>query len=439
MGVKEAFLSRLLASSDTFSDEQVAQTISMLVEHGVKHRASDIHIEPQERFVNIRYRIDGRLRSMQKLPLAALPAIVKQIKDLAHLRPDETRLPQEGQYAVLVDDAELEIQVSTMPVIGGEKVVLHIARRLNEPPALEELGFWGPNLAKLRQVLTHPHGLVMVAAPRRNGTTTTLHSLLRLLRMPAVSIATVEQSLSYRLPGASQTILRPAHGISPADCLQAALNQDPNVLMLSDMRDKKSADLVISAASSGHFLLVGIHADSATAALAHLRAMGDEPYLLTHAFRAALSQRLLRRLCAHCRIAYAPLPEDIKEIEKAFGLTTASARASLHMLDQQAAAEGLGGKDVHTTPTRILQLWRAHDEGCEACNYTGYQGALAAIEVLTETPALQSTLLTTTDANKLRRLALKEHFIPMEIDGLIKAVRGQTMLAEVLRTVPGPG
>jgi type II secretory ATPase GspE/PulE/Tfp pilus assembly ATPase PilB-like protein len=241
MGVKDSFLGKLLGSSDRFTAEQVTQTVHLLVEHGVNHHASDIHIEPHERFVQVRYRIDGNLRSVHKLPIAALPAVAGQIKTLAHLHATTDHIPQEGQYATLVGDEQFEIQVNTLPVIGGEKIVLHINRRLESPPSLEELGFWGDNLKTLHDALAHPHGLLLVTTPRRSGKTTTMHSMLQLINVPSVSVATVEGAIEYRLPGASQTLAKPHHGITFHDGLQAAVNQDPNIVMISSLPDKQTA------------------------------------------------------------------------------------------------------------------------------------------------------------------------------------------------------
>lgn len=434
MGVKNAFLGKLLASSDKFTDEQVAQTINLLVEHAVTHGASDIHIEPHDRFVQVRYRIDNVLKGTHKLPLAALPAVVAQIKDLAHLKGGEILVPQEGQYATLVGEEQFEVQVYTMPVVGGEKVLLHISRRLDKPPTLAALGFWGDGLHTLQQVLSRTHGLVIMATPRRNGKTTALHSMLQMVNTPAISIATVEESLEYRISGASQTIVRPQQGITHFEGLQAVLNQDPNVIMISNVTDKASADAVVRAAAGGHIVLAGMHADNAAAATAHLQSMTEEGFLFATALRAAVSQRLVRRLCNHCRESYQPSPDELRSIEKSFGIGSTVARQKIHQLETAAVREGLGGKTATTTPQGITTLWRASDDGCQACNHTGYQGAIAVVEVLSiEKNTLEGTLLTSVTADKVRKAALKDGFIPMELDGLIKALCGQTTLAELLR------
>lgn len=434
--MKNAFLGKLLSSSDKFSDEQVAQTINMLIEHGVKHQASDIHIEPQDRFAQVRYRVDNVLRNVHKLPLAALPAVIDQLKELARMK-GESHVPGEGQYAALVGEDQFEIQVYTMPVVGGEKAVLHISRRLNKPPTLTELGFWGDGLLALQQVLARSHGLILVAAPRRNGKTTTLHSMLQTVNTPSISVATVEHAIEYRASGASQTQVRPLQGITFEAGLQAALHQDPNIIMVSDVASKPTINLAVQAAAGGHLILAGMYSDNAPAALAHLQAMSDEPFLYASAVKLAVSQRLVRRLCRSCRQQYLPSPAEIQEIEKTFGITTAAARQKVHQLEIRAVRAGIGGNSPeYSSPSGITSLWQAAEAGCEHCNHTGYRDVGAIVEVLpVEGSSLQDTLLHPVSGSHLRRLALKEGFVSMELDGLVKALRGQTTLTELLRVL----
>ncbi len=436
MGVKNSFLGKLLGAADKFSDEQVLQTISLLVEHGVKHGATDIHIEPQSRFVLVRYRIDARLRAVHKLPTSALPSILRQVKSLAHLNESEEHAPQEGQYSALVGDQQFEILVSTLPVIGGEKVVLHIAHHLTRPPSLNMIGFWGPGLQALSSALARTHGLLIVSSPRRNGQTTTLHSMLQMLNTPIVSIATVESAIEYRVSGASQTRVRPQRGITFHEGLQAALNQDPNIILVSSVPDRQTANQVVQAAASGHVVLAGLHADSAAGALSHMYALSGEPFLLATAVQTVVGQRLVRRLCIHCRERYIPSQEQLSEIEKTFGISNPASHRHIHELEQRAASEGIDNNNhVNTTPSHITSLWRASDDGCENCDHTGYQGALAIVEVLQISDSLQKTLLGHASAAVLHKQALKEGFVPMGLDGLVKALRGQTTIPEILRTM----
>lgn len=437
MGVRDSFLGRLLASSDTFSDEQVAQTITLLIEHAVTHSATDIHIEPQERFVLVRYRIDGILKGIHKLPVSSMEAVSEQIKALADIQDKEKHVPSEGQYRVLVGEEQFVIQVSTMPVMGGEKIVLHIARRLSAPPSLEALGFWGKNLHALQQALTRTHGLIIMAAPRRSGKTTTMHSMLHLLHTPAASIATIEDHIEYRLPGANQTLVKPHRGITFYEGLKGALNQDPDIVLLGSVADKRTARLAVQSAAGGHLIIAGMNADHAAGALTHLQTLSDEPYLFTTAIRIAISQRLVRKLCAHCRISYQPSKEEISQIEKAFDISSPIARKKVHALEKEAATAGIGGhKELYTAPSGIVALWKASDDGCETCHHTGYQGSIALVEVLqAESKKVHESLLKSENGHKLRSVALGDGFVPMEGDALIKVLRGQTTISEIIRTL----
>lgn len=436
MGVRDSLLARLLGNADKFSDEQILQTISMLVEHGVKHGATDIHIEPQERFILVRYRIGGNLKGVYKLPLGALSSVVTQVKRLAHLNPDTTDTPQEGHYATLVDGNDLELTVTTLPVLGGEKVVLHITRHLTSAPSLSELGFWGAPLTELNDALAYNNGLLVVAAPRQNGKTTTMHSMLQLLNTPAVSIATVESTIEYRLNGASQTRVRPQHGITFLEGLQAALNQDPNIVLIGSLPDRPTTDLAVQAAVGGHCIIASTYADTACSAASHLVAFGSEPLLLTTALRATVSQRLVRKLCQHCRERYIPSPQHIEEIETTFAISSVTGHRRVNELEQQAAKAGIDhNTHVNTTPAHITGLWRAAESGCEHCGHSGYAGIVAITEVLVITDPIRNLMLKAAPANLIHRQALTEGFLPMGLDGLVKALRGQTTVEEVLRVL----
>jgi type IV pilus assembly protein PilB len=399
----------------------------------VSRGASDIHIEPHDRFVLVRYRIDGALRGVYKLPRTALGSILAQLKTLADALPDDTETPQEGMYTVQLDDKQVEVHLSTMPVIGGEKAVLHLNMEHGKPHTLEELGFWGAGLQTLQDVLAHPHGLVLVAAPRHNGRAGTLFSLLHSLNSPLVSIATVEAHPKHRLPGVNQTYL--AGGMSPFDGLQAALRQDPNIVMVADIPDSSTASLAVHAATTGHLLLAGVHADGALAAILRLRTAGLEPFLLATALKAAVGQRLVRTLCPDCRERYALSKEEQAELSKRFGISSASAYKRVHELERASAPSIFGDvKQLSSTPSAITHLWRASNAGCETCDHSGYTGRIAITEVLHSSEALQKALLKGDihSVGELQAIAVKEGFIPLALDGLVKALRGQTTVAEVL-------
>ncbi|HSW99973.1 MAG TPA: ATPase, T2SS/T4P/T4SS family [Patescibacteria group bacterium] len=437
MGAKDIFTGRLLGKAQkNFSDKQVAETIIMLVAHGVTRGASDIHIEPHDRFVLVRYRIDGTLRGVHKLPRAALPKILVQLKTLADLNSEETKTPQEGTYSLTIDDKKIDLRLSTMPVIGGEKAVLHISLEQGKPQELAALGFWGADLTALQSSLTRPHGLILVAAPRHGGSTSTLFSLLHSLNSPLVNIATVETHPKHRLAGANQTYLHAS--MSTREGLQAALKQDPNIVMISNIPDSATAELAVHAATTGHLLLAGVHADGAVPALLRLRSAGIESFLLVTALHASIGQRLVRTLCPDCRERYALSNEERRELAKRFGITTASANKRIHELERAAAPAVFGDvKQLSSTPTGITHMWRANPAGCETCGHSGYNGRTAIVEVLQNTENLQKALLNPEMPSiaGLQAIAVKDGFIPMALDGLIKALRGQTTISEVLHAI----
>lgn len=437
MSAKDSLLGRLMGSADKFNDKQVVETLNMLVDHGLKRGASDIHLEPHDRFVLVRYRIDGTLRGIHKLPRVALGSLMAELKKLAGLNAQETHMPQEGEYTVQSKQGEAEVRVATMPVYGGEKAVLHLAMQPGQPDGLERLGFWGEGLETLQTVLANPHGLIVVSGPRHSGVSSTMFSLVHQLSSPMVSVATVEQHAKHRLPGVNHTYVGKS-GLSVLDGLRAALKQDPNIVVVSDLPDRTSAEMAIHAATSGHMVVTGLRADSAAAAALRLRVTGVEPFLLISAWRAGVGQRLVRLLCPNCRERYALDADEQAKLKKAFGMAGPVAYKRVHDLERAAARAGLGqAAEVNTSASDITRLWRANPEGCEICDHSGFKGRTAIVEVLSNTPGLQKGLMDSSviAASALQGLVLKDGFVPMALDGLVKALRGLTTVDEVLRAV----
>jgi len=429
-------MGRLLGSAEKFNDKQVAETLAMLVEYGAKRGATDIHIEPHERFVLVRYRIDGALRGLHKLPRQALGTVMAELKRQAGLDAQEVESPQEGEYTALMGDDRTEIRLATMPVYGGEKAVLHLSSNPGDPVDLTELGFWGEGLRTLKSVLANPHGLITVAGPRHSGVSSTLFSLLKDLNSPLVNIATVETGAKHHLPGINQTYL--PNGLSMQDGLRAVLNQDPNIIMVDNLPDGTTATLAVQAATTGHMVLAGLHAQDSAAALLRLRHAGVEPFLLLTGLRASVGQRLVRVLCPDCRERYQPDDEERAQLQAAFGLTTPTARKQLHQLEMAAAPVIFGDvRQLNSTPSQITHLWRPSQRGCEACGHSGYRGRTSLTEVLTNTDNLHKALLAreAMPLSSLQAAVLKDGFVPMRLDGLVKALRGQTTPSEVLRAL----
>lgn len=437
MDGKNSFIERLLGSAEKFTPEQVEQTIQLLLEHGVVWQASDIHIEPQDQYVQVRYRVDGALKGGHKIPLGALTVLMQHIKGRAHLDPANDHTPQNGQFAVQVDDHSYDVKVAIMPVLGGEKAVLHIAPQIREPHKLEHLGFWGSSLSSLQSTLARSHGMIVVAAPKHHGRPTTAASMLAALNNPTLNIATVEEAVEYRIPHASQTTVNPRAGLTMFTGLQAALHQDPNVLLVGNVPDKATAELAVQTALSGHLVVAGLHSDSAASALMHLRSMGIESYLLASTIRTVISQRLVRQLCEHCRERYELTAEQLELMQRVFGISSASAFRRINQLEKQAIELGMGNDErPNSSTSKITHLWRPKRDGCQHCNHTGYNGRVALVEVMPLSETLQHALLAPqTTAASLQAHALKENFVPLALDGITKALRGIVTIKDVLHVV----
>ncbi len=437
MDGKNSFIERLLGSAEKFTSEQVDQTIQLLLEHGIHWHASDIHIEPHDQYVQVRYRVDGELKGAHKITRGALTALISQLKTLAHLDTTNQHTPQTGHLTVQVDGKPSEVKISVMPVLGGEKAVLHLAPRITEPRKLDSLGFWGNSLQTLQATLARSHGMIVVSAPKHHGRPTTEASMLASLNNPGLNIATIEESIQYRIPHASQTAVNPRTGLTVLNGLQAALHQDPNIILIDSLTDKAAAELAVQSAMGGHLVVAGLHSDSAAGALLHLRSMGIPPYLLASTIRTAISQRLVRQLCEHCRERYELTREQLELLERVFGVTTAAAFRRVNQLEQQAIGLDVG-KDTRpsSNATRITHLWRPNREGCEKCNHTGYSGRVAIVEAMNLTEKVQQALLAeNATVAEIQAVAVKEGFVPLALDGLVKALRGVVTIKDVLHVV----
>jgi type IV pilus assembly protein PilB len=427
---------------DLAEDSPVAQTVNIIIEYGVKAGASDIHIEPREDFVVVRYRIDGLLREANKLPRKMLGSLVSRIKILSNLKIDEHRAPQDGRFKIEVSGQVFALRVSTLPILDGEKVVMRILNESSKPADFTELGFWGTALADLKQAIVQPHGMVLVTGPTGSGKSTTLFSVLSSLNTPNVNISTVEDPVEYHIVGANQTQVNPIAGMTFTNGLRALLRQDPNIIMVGEIRDGETADLAVQAALTGHLVFSTLHTNNAATCLPRLLDMGVEPFLIASTVRVVVAQRLVRRLCVDCREDFAPDSTVLKQVEKTFHIDETGGVKRLHELEETALNDGIGkssggkGKstdELSTSASAITRLWKAHDEGCDSCNHTGYKGRVGIYEVLTNSPDVQKLIMTNTTSENIEQAAITGGMVTMQLDGLIKALRGQTTLEEVLR------
>ncbi|MDB5185063.1 MAG: hypothetical protein JWN38_871 [Candidatus Saccharibacteria bacterium] len=432
--------------SDLAEDSPVAQTVNILIEYGVQSGASDIHIEPREDFVVVRYRIDGMLREANKLPRKLLGSLVSRIKILSNLKIDEHRAPQDGRFKVEVSGNVYALRVSTLPILDGEKVVMRILNESTKAAEFTDLGFWGSALENLKQAIIQPHGMVLVTGPTGSGKSTTLFSVLTTLNTPNVNISTVEDPVEYHVVGANQTQVNAIAGMTFTNGLRALLRQDPNIIMVGEIRDGETADLAVQAALTGHLVFSTLHTNNAATCLPRLLDMGVEPFLIASTVRVIVGQRLVRRLCPDCRESYQPDAAVLKQLDKTFKLPEHGGVKRVHDLEVSAMADGIGlsssGKkggasndEASTTTTDINRLFRAHEEGCDSCNHSGYKGRVGIYEVLKNTPEIQGMIVGNTTAEVIEKtvVAGENGMVTMQLDGFIKALRGQTTIEEILR------
>jgi type IV pilus assembly protein PilB len=433
-----------VSAEDLAEDSPIAQTVNLIIEYGVKAAASDIHIEPREDYVVVRYRIDGILREANKLPRKVLGALVSRVKILANLKIDEHRAPQDGRFKVQVAGQLYALRVSIMPIVDGEKIVMRILNESTKAATLEELGYWGNALTDVQHALVQPHGMILVTGPTGSGKSTSLFSMLTILNSPTVNIATVEDPVEYRIFGANQTQINPIAGMTFSNGLRALLRQDPNIIMVGEIRDGETAELAVQAALTGHLVLSTLHTNNAATSLPRLLDMGIEPFLIASTVRVVVGQRLVRKLCVDCRESYIPDAAILNQISKAFGLDDTAIMKRVHELEKQALEGGIGktnpSKINHNSPSElstesnhIVKLWRPHQDGCDQCGHSGYKGRVGIYEVLANSHTIQKMIVGNETSEAIQEAAHNEGMITMQMDGLIKALRAQTTVEEILR------
>ena len=354
------------SSEDLAEDSPIAQTVNLLIEYAINSSASDIHIEPREDYVLVRYRIDGILREVNKLPRKMLGALVSRIKILSNLKIDEHRAPQDGRFKVEVGSGSFALRVSTLPIVDGEKVVMRILNESSKAASFEGLGFWGMAMDTLKHAIVQPHGMILVTGPTGSGKSTTLFSVLSMLNTPGVNISTVEDPVEYRIPGVNQTKVNPIAGMTFSNGLRALLRQDPNIIMVGEIRDRETAELAVQAALTGHLVFSTLHTNNAATCLPRLLEMGIEPFLIASTVRAVVGQRLVRRLCIECKEEYVPDDARQQQLMKTFKLDGAASMKLLNSLEARALQDGIGmlnsavksakpamAADLSTSPTTI--------------------------------------------------------------------------------------
>jgi len=387
---------------DLAAEAPVIRLVSLLITNALETRASDIHIEPFENRLVVRYRIDGVLHEVESPPRRLSAAVISRIKIMANLDIAERRLPQDGRIRLRVQGKEIDLRVSTVPTMHGESVVMRILDKGGVALDFARLGFEDDTLKAFLDVLLQPHGILLVTGPTGSGKTTTLYTALDRLNQPDVKILTVEDPVEYQMPGINQIQVKPQIELTFANALRSIVRQDPDVIMIGEIRDLETAQIAVQSALTGHLVLSTVHTNDAPSTVNRLLDMGVEDYLLTSTVIGILAQRLVRTLCEQCKEPYVALPEIVEQM----GL-----RSLAHAGD--------------------VQLWRA--KGCSACAHTGYMGRISIMEMLPMTDGLRSLVMKHAGSGELRAQAVSEGMPTMYEDGMRKALKGVTTFEEVLR------
>lgn len=405
-----------------------------MLEYAIRSGASDIHIEPREEYIQVRYRVDGVLKEVNRLPRSIANALVSRIKILSNLKIDERRVPQDGRFKIKLGGRQFAFRVSTLPISDGEKVVMRVLNESNEALPLDKLGYWGKSLATINSALEEPNGMILVTGPTGSGKSTSLFSVLSRMNTPDVNISTIEDPVEYKIPGVNQTQTNVKAGMTFASGLRALLRQDPNIIMVGEIRDGETANLGVQAALTGHLVFSTLHTNNAATCLPRLLDMGIEPFLIASTVKAVVGQRLVRKLRHQTREQYEPTEEEAKYVTSLFHLREGVTFAHIHELEKEAAAMGIGGDaPLATDEHGIKFLWRANNDDNDDGAHNGYKGRVGIYEVLGISLPVQKLITGNSTSNDIQDAAIGEGMITMQTDGLIKALRGETTVEEVLR------
>ncbi len=410
-------------SDATLRDAPIARIVGMILETAVKVGASDIHIEPFEDKTRLRYRIDGVLEEKRTLPKEMHDSIVARIKILAKMKIDEKRLPLDGRFKVLVGKTTTDLRVSTLPTVNGEKVVIRLLKEEGAVFSFKDLGLRGLSLRRLEESILKPTGMILVTGPTGSGKTVTLASALSKLNTIRVNISTLEDPVEIRIPGINQVQVNPQAGLTFATGLRSFLRQDPNIIMVGEIRDNETAELAIHAALTGHLVLSTLHTNSASGALPRLLDMGVESFLLASTVNAIVAQRLVRRVCNECKEEYAP-PEEVKEdIRK---ILEPVAGSKIIIEKDPTIAES-----IKKMKEGITKLYKG--KGCDHCGGTGYKGRVGIFEVLEMSNDVSHLVIERGTADQIQSVAVQEGMLTLLQDGALRVLEGATTLEEVLR------
>lgn len=429
---------------DTIASAPVARIVNMVLEYAVKFKASDIHIEPRENKLAVRFRINGIMMERLQLPVKLVASVTSRIKILSNLKIDEHRVPQDGRFQIKVGPKEVDLRVSVMPTVHGEKVVIRLLEKGGGLMELEKTGMRGSGYKVYKESLTATQGIVLVTGPTGSGKTQTLASSLTILNKPEVNIVTLEDPVEIKVDGVNQIQINNDVGLTFAKGLRSVLRQDPDVIMIGEIRDKETAQLAVQASLTGHLVLATLHTNSAAGALPRLLDMHIEPYLLTSTINVVVGQRLVRTICDNCKESYKASEELVKTIHKGMAGLQGFDMYSYPKSDKSVAGPGqistLDSSQISPRELEKQQQARGIQEvtlyrgkGCTKCNKTGYSGRGGIFEVLKVSEKVARLIMEHRSAGEIEKQAVQEGMITMIQDGFMKALEGITTIEEVLR------
>lgn len=380
-------------------DAPITKLVNLVIAQAVDEKASDIHIEPEAKRTRIRYRIDGIMHEVSSPPSHLHNSIVSRIKIMARMDIAETRVPQDGRFEFKFENRSIDVRVSTFPIIYGEVVVMRLLDKQAMIFSLADLGFTEENLAKFKEMYSRPYGIILVTGPTGSGKTTTLYATLQSINSPERNIVTVEDPVEYELPGIRQSQINPKAGLVFANALRSLLRQDPDIILVGEIRDLETSSVAIEAALTGHLVFSTLHTNDAPGALTRLVDMGVEPFLISSSVAGVIAQRLVRKICSNCKV-----PQEVTK----------------EVLD-------------HFKELKDKKLTFYHGKGCKSCRNTGYKGRSGIFEMLTLNPEIQDLIMKKASSNQVKEVAVRSGMKTLREDGIAKVIAGMTTLDEVLR------
>jgi type IV pilus assembly protein PilB len=390
--------------SASAEDAPIIKLVNLLITQAVNDRASDIHIEPQEKGLKVRYRIDGVLHEVMSPPKSVQAGMTSRLKIMADINIAERRIPQDGRIGLKVQNKSIDIRVATLPTVYGEKIVMRLLDKSSVLLQLQDLGFQPDNFRRFQESYKKPYGMILVTGPTGSGKSTTLYATLNILNQPHVNVITVEDPVEYRLPGINQVQVNPKAGLTFASALRSILRADPDIVLIGEIRDRETAQIAIEAALTGHLVLSTLHTNDAPSAATRLTEMGIEPFLVASAVDSVLAQRLARKLCERCKEPYAPTEEELKQARFPFD----------------------PGEE-------LPKLYRP--VGCTSCGRTGYKGRMAIHEVMAVTEEIERLVVERASSEDIVRMARSQGMSMLRDDGMEKVRQGLTSIEEILRVV----